>query len=120
MNYNILGYSIYLIFTFIVIVKVGLLCYKHGKIYSLQIFNNDVELTERTNNILLLCYYLFNLGYCLVTIYTWQKINDWQHCIASVCSKAGLILLSVGILHLINIVTIIYISHKQKFHSQLN
>lgn len=120
MNYNILGYSIYLIFTFTVIVKVGLLCYKHGKVYSLQIFNGDTELTERTNNILLLCYYLFNLGYCLITIYSWQKINDWQHCISSVCSKTGFILLTVGILHLLNIITIIYISHKQKFSSQLN
>ena len=120
MNYNILGYSIYLIFTFTVIVKVGLICYHHGKVYSLQIFNGDIELTERTNNILLLCYYLFNLGYCLITIYTWQKTENWQQCIEAVCKKAGFILISIGTLHLINIVTIIYISHKQKYSSHLN
>jgi uncharacterized membrane protein HdeD (DUF308 family) len=120
MNYNILGYCIYLFFTFTVIVYVGLLCFKNGKVYSLQIFNNDEELTNTTNNILLLCYYLFNLGYCLATIYNWQAVKTWQNCIESVCKKAGLILITIGVLHLINIIIIIYISYKQKHSSQLN
>ena len=113
MNYNIIGYAIYLLFTFTIIVYVGKLCYRHGKIYSLQIFNGNEELTNRTNSILLLCYYLFNLGYCLLTIYSWETINTWKACMENICMRAGFILISIGILHLINIGAIIFISQKK-------
>lgn len=120
MNYNIVGYGIYLVFTFTVIIYVGLVCYKHGKVYSLQIFSGNEELTIRTNNILLVSYYLFNLGYCLVTIYTWQELHNWRDCIESISRKAGCILLTVGVLHMINIFTILFISQKYTNHSSLN
>ncbi|HLK30900.1 MAG TPA: hypothetical protein VKT28_20150 [Puia sp.] len=113
MNYNIIGYCIYLLFTFTVIVYVGLACYKHGKTYCFQIFDGDKELTMRTNNILLMCYYLFNLGYCLVTIYNWHALNNWKECLDSVAMKAGAILTGIGILHIINIIALIYFSHRK-------
>lgn len=120
MNYNIAGYCIYLFFTFTIIVYVGQLCYKNGKVYSLQIFKGDIDLTNNTNNILLLCYYLFNLGYCLITIYSWQTLYSWKECINSVSIKAGLILMSLGALHLMNITILLFISHKQKYFSHQN
>lgn len=115
MNYNILAYCIYLLFTFTVIVKVGKICYHHGKVYSLQIFDNDAEFTNRVNNILLVCYYLLNLGYCLLTISTWQIVVSWQQCIETVAIKAGTILITIGIIHFINIAAIIYISKHHTF-----
>ena len=115
MNYNITGYCIYLVFTFTIIVYVGIHCYKFGKVYSLQIFNGNEELTIRTNNILLLCYYLFNLGYCLQTIYHWKSLNNWKDCLDSISHKSGFILVTIGILHFLNIILILYISHKQKY-----
>jgi hypothetical protein len=118
MNYNIVAYCLYLFFTFTVIIYVGLVCYKNGKVYSLQIFGGDEELTLRTNNILLLCYYLFNLGYCLINIYNWNHIDNWRYCIESVSQKAGIILTAIGILHLFNILAIIYIAQRKKYSSQ--
>ena len=117
MNYSILAYVLYLLFTFTVIVYVGLVCHKNGKIYSLQIFNGDEELSNRTNHILLLCYYLFNLGYCLLTIYTWPNIADWKNCINQVAYRAGTILYILGIMHCINIFMIIFIAHRQQHSS---
>lgn len=114
MNYNIVGYFLYLLFTLTVIIKVGLLCYKHGKIYSLQIFNGNKELTQQTNTLLLLAYYLFNFGYCFVTIYNWQKVHTWQQCLSNICEKAGFILFMLGVLHIINMLSLIYFSNKQK------
>ncbi len=120
MNYNITGYCIYLSFTFTVIVYVGLICYKHGQVYCLQIFNGNEELTKRTNNILLTSYYLFNMGYCLITINNWQSLYSWKECIDSLSRKSGLILIAIGFLHFLNIISLIYISQKQKNLSQTN
>lgn len=120
MNYTIIGYGIYLIFTGTIIVYVGLQCYKYGKIYSLQILGGDETLSIRINNILLLCYYLFNLGYCLLTLYNWGAIDSWAVCLAAISLRTGTILISIGILHLINIAAILYIAHKQKYFSPQN
>ena len=114
MNYSIVAYCTYLFFTFSVIIYVGLVCHQHGKVYSLQIFNGNKEISDRTNNILLLCYYLFNLGYCLLTLYTWPKIADLKACIEQVAHRAGTILYILGILHCINIFLIIFISYHQQ------
>jgi len=120
MNYNILGYIIYLLFTFTVILYVGQLCYRNGKIYSLRVFKGDEELTEKTNRILLVCYYLFNLGYCLLVIYSWQSLTNWRECIETVALKAGAILISLGILHLSNMGIILYIAHHKNYFSTKN
>lgn len=107
---NILTYAIYLLITFFITVRVGWICYKNG-IHYIQAEINDLQLAESINKILLVGYYLFNLGYATLMIYSWNTIYTYPALIESLSSKSAYIVLSLGIMHYCNI-TIIYLIRK--------
>ncbi len=105
---------------FTIIIRIGQLCYTNGFIYAMQIFDNDSHLTLSTNKILLVCYYLLNLGYTLFSIGTWSKIHDKAQMIADLSSKMGILLFLLGVIHILNILLIIYIAYFKKKNPKFN
>lgn len=103
MNLNIIGYLIYFTITFFIIVKVGKICYNNGNIYVSQLIPNHEELCQKINQMLLIGYYLLNIGYCAMTIISWQKINTTENLIETIASKSAIIIVTIAIMHYINI-----------------
>ena len=104
MNLNIIGYLIYLSLTSIIIIKVGKLCYDNGNLFVSQLIPNHIELCHQINKMLLLGYYLMNLGYCAMTIISWEKIQSINQLIEIIATKSAIIILTIGIMHYINII----------------
>ena len=104
MNLNIIGYLIYLSITGIIILKVGKLCYNNGNIYVSQLIPNHIDLCQQINKILLIGYYLLNLGYCAMTIISWKQILSTNQLIEIIASKSAIIILTIGFMHYINII----------------
>ena len=103
MNLNIIGYLIYLSLTSIIIIKVGKLCYDNGNIFVSQLIPNHEELCHQINKTLLIGYYLLNLGYCAMTIISWEKIQTNNQLIEIIATKSAIIILTIGFMHYINI-----------------
>ncbi len=103
MNLNILSYSIYLSITAIIIIVVGQILYKNGNVFVTQLIPNHEELCKKVNTNLLLGYYLLNLGYCAITILSWEKIETANQLIGIIAYKTSIILFIIGILHYVNI-----------------
>ncbi|VXA95633.1 conserved membrane hypothetical protein [Flavobacterium sp. 9AF] len=103
MNLNIIGYLIYFSTTFLIIIKVGKICYDNGNIYVSQLIPNHQELCHKINKMLLIGYYLTNIGYCARTIISWQKIETLKNLIEIIASKSAIIIISIAIMHYINI-----------------
>ena len=104
MNLNIIGYLIYLSLTSIIIIKVGKLCYDNGNIFVSQLIPNHEELCHQINKTLLIGYYLLNLGYCAMTIISWEKIQTTNQLIEIIATKSAIITLTIGFMHYINII----------------
>ena len=104
MNLNIIGYLIYLSLTSIIIIKVGKLCYDNGNIFVSQFIPNHEELCHQINKTLLIGYYLLNLGYCAMTIISWEKIQTINQLIEIIATKSAIIILTIGFMHYINII----------------
>ncbi len=104
MNLNIIGYLIYLSLTSIIIIKVGKLCYDNGNIFVSQLIPNHEELCHQINKTLLIGYYLLNLGYCAMTIISWEKIQTMNQLIEIIATKSAIIILTIGFMHYINII----------------
>jgi len=94
-------------------VHVGLTLHKNGRLFILDELNNNEKLTDFVNKILLLGYYLINLGYTAYMLSTWQHINDWVGLVSSICSMIGRIVLTLGISHYLNICVIILLKNKK-------
>lgn len=106
MNLNIIGYFTYLSITIFIILKVGKICHKNGNIFVLELIPNHADLCQKINQILLLVYYLLNIGYCAMTLISWQKIISPAQLIEIICIKTAVIIFIISILHYLNILII--------------
>ncbi|MCW3073440.1 MAG: hypothetical protein JWP69_509 [Flaviaesturariibacter sp.] len=113
MNYNILSYGVYGCITIYIIYYVGRLFHQNGRVFILRLFEGNEPLTDTTNNILLMAYYLFNLGYAVVQFSFWEKVQGIDTVISSVCLKTGLLVLILAITHYFNML-LIYVLSKRK------
>ena len=104
MNLNIIGYAIYLIITTIIITRVGKICYQNGNIYVAQLIPNHEELCQKINQLLLVGYYLLNIGYYAMTIISWERIENPTELIEIITSKSAIIIITIAIMHYINII----------------
>lgn len=103
MNFNILAYCIYFGITFFIIIKVGNICYANGNIYVNQLIPKYNDLCRYINRLLLMGYYLLNIGYCATTILSWETISSINNIIEIIATKTATILLIIAILHYANI-----------------
>lgn len=103
MNLNIIGYLIYFSVTGFIILKVGKICYDNGNIYVSQLIPDHEALCQRINQMLLIGYYLLNIGYCAMTIIAWQKIISYENLIEIIASKSAIIIVTIALMHYLNI-----------------
>lgn len=117
MNYNIIAYGIYLSITVFIIVVVGKTCYRNGNIYVLALIPEHADLCHRINSILLIGYYLINIGYATTTLISWQKINLLTELVEIIAMKTAIIMGILCLLHYLNI--FIISNYIQKLIKQL-
>ena len=98
-------YSVYVMISLIVTFYVGNRLYRDGEVWLLNLFQEE-EFTKRLNRILLLGYYLVNVGYIFFSFVSWGQMNSLQEAIHILSKKTGIILLILGYLHYQNILLI--------------
>lgn len=103
MSYNLITYCIYLPIICFVMIKVGWLFYKNGEVFLLSLFQNNIQLVRSINNLLLIGYYLTNIGYAIITIAYWENINSTIEMINSLSYTIGKIILLLAFMHYNNI-----------------
>lgn len=114
--YQILAYILYLSISSFITFYVGWRCYVHGIIWLKAIFD-DEQISSSVNRMLLLGYYLVNIGYISWSVSTWQRIYDPIGMIHALSFKVGGITLILGLLHYLNIATILFFN-KRIIHSK--
>lgn len=116
MNYNILSYISYSIVTIYIIVWVGKMFHHNGRIFILDLFDGQPDTADTTNNLLLVAYYLFNIGYAIMQFSNWEHISDIASMVSSIARKSGVLVLLLAGLHYNNMF-IIYLLSKNKTKS---
>lgn len=111
---NTLAYIIYLLLTGLITFYVGRMCYTHGFPFIKETLQND-HLAQAVNNLLLIGYYLVNLGYVVFSLSDWEYIVTLPMLVSAIAKKAGWIITLLAILHYINIFTLLTISKTQIF-----
>ena len=71
-------------------------------------------MTDTTNNILLMAYYLFNIGYAVVQFSVWKKIERVDDMVASVATKTGILVIILALTHYFNMCLIYFLSKKNQ------
>lgn len=113
-NLTIVGYSIYLLITFYITIRVGWFFYTNGRVYLEDIFIDNPQMVDPINKILLTGYYLLNLGFATLNILTWENVENYILLIQALSQNIGMICVILGIVHYINMAVTASIAHKQK------
>ena len=115
---NTLAYILYLLITYIITVHVGLRFYRNGKVFILALLQGDERLTNFINRVLLVGYYLLNLGYVALSISLWRTLHSWEEVLTSVGIMTGKIMIMLAVMHYVNMAAILLISRNH--HSANN
>lgn len=103
MNYIIITYCFYLVITIALTVWVARTLFKNGKVFLIDIFHGNKELADSVNNLLLVGFYLVNIGYAVYTLQVTSSIMNFQEVIERLSLKIGLIILILGAMHFFNL-----------------
>ncbi len=104
-----LGYTLYLAVVIILVFWVGKRLHRDGEVWINHLFFAH-PMAIRLNNLLLLGYYLVNIGYSIFTLTNW---NYAEFPLLEAARKIGVILLILSWLHYQNIIAI-YFFHNNK------
>ena len=103
MTYIITTYLLYLLITISLTVWVARTLFKNGKVFLIDIFHGNRELADSVNNLLLVGFYLINIGYAVYTLQVSNSITNAQEVIEGLSLKVGLIILILGGMHFFNL-----------------
>jgi hypothetical protein len=104
MNYNMIGYGIFIILIVLIIVVVGKICYRNGNIFVAELIPGHLALCQQINKVLLVGYYLVNIGYCAMTLADWETITSLLQLIEVIAIKMAIIISILSVLHYLNII----------------
>jgi hypothetical protein len=119
MNYNVGAYIFFLVLIIFIIVYVGRYFYTNGRVFIVHLFNGNVALSDQVNKLLLIAYYLFNIGYAFIRLEHWPKITSLEMMTSSVASEVGVLIFILSVTHYFNM-AVIYKLSKSKSISITN
>lgn len=119
MNYVILTYAIYFLVTIGLTIWVAKTLFTNGKIFLNDIFHGNRELADSVNNLLLVGFYLINIGYAVYTLQVFTPIKNVQEVIEELSLKVGLIILILGGMHFFNLFIFFNLRKKARAEARL-
>jgi len=103
MNYFILTYAIYLVVSIALTVWVAKVLINNGRIFLVDIFHGNIPLADSVNRLLLVGFYLINIGYISLALKESGLITDARVVVEVLSFKLGCIILILGGMHFINL-----------------
>jgi hypothetical protein len=108
-------YAAYLLLTVPLVLWVGSTLRRNGRVFLLDVFDGDEELATAVNSLLVVGFYLVNLGYVSIALKVGAQVSTATQAIEALSLKVGTVVLVLGVLHLANL----YVLNKLRRRSQL-
>lgn len=102
MNTTETCYILYLLMGIPLTIWVGQTLHRNGRIFLLEAFHGRTEMADSVNHLLLVGFYLINVGYVLLGLPLGTKPATVQGAFEFLATKLGLVLLVLGAMHFFN------------------
>ncbi len=103
MNPIVFTYIAYLALAVPITLWVGSTLRRNGRVFLLDVFDGDEELAQAVNHLLVVGFYLVNLGFVSIALKTEERVIDSQSALEALSVKVGTVVLVLGVLHLANL-----------------
>jgi hypothetical protein len=101
--YIVICYTAYLVVSLAVTVWVARTLYRNGRVFLVDAFHGNNQLADSVNHLLVVGFYLINVGYVTLALRTGVQVADARSSIELVCDKLGLVLIVLGAMHFLNL-----------------
>ena len=102
MDHKVWMYLVYLATSVGLTVWVATTLSRNGLVFLEDVFA-DTRLAKAVNHLLVMGFYLLNLGYVAVAMRSGARIPDAARALETLSYKIGLVLLVLGVLHVLNV-----------------
>jgi hypothetical protein len=96
-------YVSYLLISLAVTVWVARTLHTNGRIFLVDAFHGDAALADSVNHLLVVGFYLINVGFVTLALRAYGTIDTLRGAIELVSDKIGLVLLVLGGMHFFNL-----------------
>jgi hypothetical protein len=103
MNIVVSTYLVYLAISIALTVWVAHTLHKNGRIFLVDVFHGNEALADSVNHLLVVGFYLINLGYVSMALKLGYALNSAQEGIEALSVKIGMVLLVLGGMHFFNL-----------------
>ena len=102
MNATVLVYFTYLIISIAMTVWVARTLHKNGRLFLVDAFHGDEARADSVNHLLVVGFYLVNIGMVLLFLRVGTKPEDLVEGIEYASTKLGIVMLFLGVTHFFN------------------
>ncbi|HED35436.1 MAG TPA: hypothetical protein ENJ08_14670 [Gammaproteobacteria bacterium] len=106
------SYMVYLLISIGMTIWVARTLYTNGRIFLVDSLGGNEALADSVNHLLVVGFYLINIGYVTLALRYGDKPSTIQESIEFLSTKIGLVLLVLGIMHFFNVFVISRMRHR--------
>ena len=103
MNTVVWTYSLYLGASVLLTVWVAKTLHKNGRVFLVEAFHGNEALADSVNHLLVVGFYLINIGYVTLALKYGDKPVNTQEAVEFFSTKIGLVLGVLGFMHFMNL-----------------
>lgn len=103
MDRTVVAYVIYLVVSIALTVWVARTLSRNGRIFLADVLRGNEKLAEAVNHLLVVGFYLVNLGFVALYLSGDGTIEDTRGIFEALSTKVGVVLLVLGVMHLGNV-----------------
>lgn len=118
MNYYILTYAVYLLASILLTVWVARVLFKNGRIFLIDIFHGNAALADSVNRLLVVGFYLVNIGYMSLVLKETRLISGTQEVVEVLSYKLGCIILILGGMHFFNLMVFFKLRNRAQLQAK--
>lgn len=107
-----LAYALYLLIAIGITIWVARTLSKNGEIFLTECFGHDAQLAKSTNHLLVVGFYLVNVGFITLTLSLGNEPVTSTDAIRFLSSKVGLAVVVLGGMHFFNMAAIAHFGRK--------
>ena len=101
--YVLAAYVVYLVISIAVTVWVARTLHKNGRAFLVEAFHGDEVLADSINHLLVVGFYLINIGWIVMTLRTTYDLYTTRAVIELLSDKIGTVLFVLGMMHFFNL-----------------
>jgi len=100
--YTPLAYALYITISIIITIFVSRTLSKNGEIYLIDGFGGNEALAKSVNHMLVVGFYLLNVGFVLLRIENSTTIESVERLLIYLSSNVGVVMFILGLMHFLN------------------